>query len=345
MPTLTEEAHLTSPGTALGTVAYMSPEQALGQELDARTDLFSLGIVLYEMATGRQAFPGSTTAAIFDGILHKAPTSPIRLNPECPVELERIINKALEKDRDIRYQVAAELRADLKRLKRDTDSGRSSAPAAGEAVATVTPGVVQPRKTQKWLALAAAGMVLLLGLAGWYFLRPKPQLLLAPVNPRPFTSMQGYEGRASFSPDGSQIAFDWNGKERNNWDIYIKMIGTENLLRLTNDPAAEYGPRWSPDGRQIAFIRSSDRGTAIYVISPLGGPERKLHDVKFEEGYSWSPDGKSLAVSDRSSEKSPSQIFLLSLESLQVKPLTSPPNGSPGDNMPAFSPDGRTVAF
>ncbi len=155
-----EPEHLTGPGVAMGTVAYMSPEQARGEELDARTDLFSFGAVLYEMATGKQAFSGTTSAVVFHAILSEAPTSPVRLNPDVPARMEEIIKKALEKDRDVRYQHASEMRADLKRLKRDTDSGRS---AVATGVREVGPRPYARRRM--WLALAI-GALILAGLAG-----------------------------------------------------------------------------------------------------------------------------------------------------------------------------------
>ena len=184
----TAEEHLTSPGVALGTVAYMSPEQALGKELDARTDIFSFGVVLYEAATGKLPFQGNTSAALFDAILHKAPVSPIRLNPELPDELERIINKSLEKDRELRYQSAAELRADLKRLKRDTDSGRSPGVRAVPEALPATAAHPEPSR-RNWLAVGAGTLALGAVLAAALYLFPRRDKAIDSVAVLPFVNL------------------------------------------------------------------------------------------------------------------------------------------------------------
>lgn len=318
---------LTESGSPAGTAAYMSPEQARGEELDARTDLFSFGIVLYEIATGQPAFQGSTCGAVMGAILHETPEPPSKLNSRLPLELERIIQKALEKDRDIRYQHASDLRADLKRL---WLLGVTATGAAG--------------KRRSRLLLAVAGAVVLIFAAagaGLWFFRPTPQPAARVV---PLTSYPGEQREPAFSPDGKQVAFAWNGEKEDNFDIYVKLVGAGAPLQLTKNPADERSPAWSPDGRYIAFCRGPIDHTEIWVIPALGGAERKLGESAWCGGLSWSPDGKSLALVDTAPQR-PSSIFLLAVETGAKRRLTSPPNGSVGDSAPRFSPDGETLAF
>jgi len=348
-PTL-EDANLTSPGTALGTVAYMSPEQALGKALDPRSDLFSLGLTIYEMATGKQAFSGNTSAAIFDAILHSTPTPAGRLTPSLPPELDRVIGKLMEKDPDLRYQTAADLRADLKRLHRDISSGHSAAHStAAEAAAPM-------QKSRPWIKLAGAAAVLaILAVAGWFYFSAPAKYSGSPPRLVPFTSSPGFHGISAFSPDGNEVAFVWAEDSSSGLDpmqhLYVQLVGAGTPLRLTNASESDHAPAWSPDGRFIAFRRGG-HPPAYYIIPALGGVERKLADGDMSSmpggwGMDWSPDGKYLAVVDAGEKADPGgakRIFYISVESGERRESKIElPGQSVAD--PRFAPDGKELAF
>lgn len=335
-----DDPNLTSPGTALGTVAYMSPEQALGKPLDARSDLFSLGLTLYEMATGKQAFSGSTSAAIFDAILHSNPPPAERIDPVVLTGWNQIITKLIEKDPDLRYQTAADLRADLKRLHRDTTSGHT-------AVAVVAAERRKNKARWVWITVVA-GVLLIATVAAWFYFSapakysgPLPRLV-------PFTSSPGDKGYPAFSPDGSEVAFSWQGRGGSGHsNIYVQLVGTSTPLRLTNAAADDIFPTWSPDGHFVAFLRTARQEQAYYIVPALGGPERKLrvsYGNPFQGGISWSPDGRYLAVADQASSDAPWAIGFISVESGErLDSRIQMPGAFVAD--PAFSPDGKYLAF
>jgi eukaryotic-like serine/threonine-protein kinase len=272
LPTVgTTEEFLTSPGMALGTVAYMSPEQARGEELDTRTDLFSFGVVMYEMGTARPAFFGGTSAVIFDAILHREPASPVRLNPELPAEFERIINKLLEKDRDLRYQSAAELRSDLKRLQRDTDSGRS--PASRTSAATLpssrsgslrdeAPAAVR-FSLKSYLVAGAVFVLLAVGLLAYY-------LRIPAAIPAKVTQVSHWNkpmNGAILSPDGRTVTF--TSPVAGFDQVFVMLASGGDPLQLTSDSANKEVDSFSPDGTQITYdnLQSND----IWTVPTLGG--------------------------------------------------------------------------
>lgn len=323
-------------GIAVGSLPYMSPEQALGREVDARTDIFSFGAVLYEMATGRRAFLGATPAAIFDAILNRAPQAPRLLNPNLSEALDRIIRRCLEKDPGMRYQTARDLLADLKIAERE-----GSLPVAG---------YVKP-SARAWAIVAIAALTVAgAAILGWYVARQRPDPA-ATTRTVPLTSFPGSEREPSFSPDGNQVAFSWNQGKEDDLDIFVKVVEAGMPLRLTNTPALEFSPAWSPDGKFIAFLRQTTDTAGFYLIPALGGLERKLadaspHRVGADSPFiAWSPDGKQLATVDRESSQSPLAIYLLDLQTNQRRRVTSPPANTLGDSVAVFSPDGRSVAF
>jgi eukaryotic-like serine/threonine-protein kinase len=363
---------LTSPGTALGTVAYMSPEQALGKEVDARTDLFSFGAVLYEMATGTVPFRGDSTAAIFDGILHSEPTAPVRLNPVLPVELERVISKCLEKDRELRYQHAADIATDLKRLRRDTSSGKVTAQA--QANGTVAPHV-ESGKLALWLKWGALATMVIGAALSWQWLRsplPPPRItgskqitndevqkfdLFTDGNRLYFTEIlpTGYRVAQVSSGGGETAAIELPFANPRLTDV-----STERSELLVSSPDHSFWsvpvpagsphrlgnlgglyPVWTPNGK-LLFTNGSD----LYVAEHDGANPRKLATVPDQPSdFRFSPDGTRIRFSIWSPVNNAIAIWEARADGTDLRPWLPGWNNPPGECCGNWTADGKYYIF
>ncbi|HEX7424855.1 MAG TPA: protein kinase [Terriglobales bacterium] len=355
---------LTSPGTAMGTIAYMSPEQALGQDLDSRTDLFSFGAVLYEMATGSLPFRGDTSAAVFDSILHGALALAVGFNPELPAGLGSIVDKALEKDRNLRYQHASEIRADLLRLRRQTQTARVAATGSthiaqepGSAFSPVATAlrpsapvdaaeVSKPGRRKLWKIGLSAAVAITTLLVATFVVR---LLIHRPLAERELkqqqltaNSRENAVANGTISPDGKYLAY-WDVK-----GIHLQLIATGEMRTIPQPKALEgireewwIGP-WFPDGTRFLANASIEQHTSIWVVSAFGGAPRKIRD----DATAWSvlPNGSKVVVTTNTGSLGDREVWLMGPNGEEAEKLLGTNDGSALAAV-KWSPDGERLAY
>jgi len=359
-------ANITSPGTTVGTIAYMSPEQARNEDLDSRTDLFSFGAVMYQMATGRMPFEGKTSAVIFAAILEHDPAPVLELNPSLPPKLAEVIDKALEKDRDLRCQTAAELKADLKRLQRSISSGKT-----GVATTSDSDGAITPPRVTRTSAPISSGAVLLGeakrhktaatigGLALVAVLAALGILFYRQVHTRPgrvsgeqmsiarLTNDGKTTGSTSISPDGKYVVYEVNRAGK--LSLWLRQVATASSVKLVPDSDLGYGgTTFSPDGNFVYYVAGGkDEPTgALYAVPTLGGTPRKVLS-NISSPVTFSPDGKQFAyVREQSTQGPTSQLVIANVDGTDQKALFT---GRIAENWfdkhgPSWSPDGKSIA-
>ena len=347
MPTVPAPSDpLTSAGTTLGTVTYMSPEQVRGEELDARTDLYSFGVILYEMVTGSEPFTGPTSGVIFNQILSAEPRPAHELNPNKPDELERMLAKLLEKDRDIRYQSARDLLVDLKRLRRDSESGHVPVTSGTMAAVTAPAPAAAGRRMPMWGWGLVGAALLALVAALWMGRTDKGE---TPIPTAPLkatfthlTREAGQELFPSISPDGKFVAY--TSQAAGNWDIFLLRIGGERSINLTESSEEDdITPAFSPDGEQIAF-RSNRDGGGIFLMGATGESVRRLTDFGFNP--TWSADGREVLFASEEVWTTPqgrgaaSELWVVDVDRGETRKISGADAVQPD-----WSPHGHRIAF